>query len=275
MQKQVIRKQNAENSSQRQLPNSTAQSGSSLHTSCSEWNGRWVRRLRLRGLDPWVRTGIECCEEGASITQLKKSREKPGPLREAKDSCHGDPLTLQASRPQETTFLNAAGGMRCICELSNPEVDKPAWPPPKQAGAWEVQLDMTAVYDPRGRNSSWLATAKARVSAWGRGQHAATTNATPEVAAATERWMGIGYCPHLPGSPFSLALLSNTGPRANSPRTAQDPSQTAAISCRPRSQQANLPISQSPIPKSPNLPISKSAKCGFHNRPSPQPQLSK
>ena len=259
MQKQVIRKQNGENSSQRQLPNSTTQSRSSLHPSCSKWNGRWVRRLRLRGLDPWVRTRIECCEEGASITQLRKSREKPGPLGEAKDSCHRDPLTPQGNRLQETTFLNAAGGMRGICELPNPEVDEPAWPPPKQARAWEVQPDTTAVYDPRGSNSSWLATAKARASAWGRGQHAATTNPTPEVAAATERWMGVRYCPHLPGSLCSLALLSDAGPRANSPRRAQDPPQTAAISCRPRSQQA--------LPKSP--------KCGFHNRPSPQPQLSK
>lgn len=92
-------------------------------------------RLRLRGSDPRVRTGIECCEEGASITQPRESKEKPGPLREAKDSCCGDALTPQASRLQETTFLNATGGMRGICELCNPEVDKPAWLPPKQAGA--------------------------------------------------------------------------------------------------------------------------------------------
>ena len=100
-QKQVIRKQNGENLSLRQLPNSTTQSRISLHTSCSEWNGRWVRRLRLRGSDPRVRTGIECCEDTLKglVQQRGGSPGKSLGLPERS-------LTPHAFRSQELTFVN-------------------------------------------------------------------------------------------------------------------------------------------------------------------------
>ena len=49
------------------------------------------------------------------MTQLRESGEKPGPARDTKDHCCGDPLTPHTHRPQGSAFAGAIGGTRCGC----------------------------------------------------------------------------------------------------------------------------------------------------------------
>lgn len=59
-------------------------------TTAVSWG--WILRLRLEGLDPRQKIRVACHErdsDGASMTVLKGSREKPGPPREAKDLAAG------------------------------------------------------------------------------------------------------------------------------------------------------------------------------------------
>ena len=86
---------------------STSQPRTSLHACYSEGGLSGEAQpsgLGLQGDDwgwlPWRYS------EGASTTQLREFREKPGPPRNARDHCHGDPLTLHAHRPQEASFAN-------------------------------------------------------------------------------------------------------------------------------------------------------------------------
>ena len=81
------------------------------------------------GFGSWAQ-GEDCSwlrwrySEGASTTQLKESREKPGPPREARDHCCWYILMPHACKEQ-------------LC---------PQWWPTKPAGAPVVGLDSTAVY---------------------------------------------------------------------------------------------------------------------------------
>ena len=46
--------------------------------------------------------------EGATTTQMRESREKPGPPREIRVRHYGDPLTPYTCILQESTFVNAS-----------------------------------------------------------------------------------------------------------------------------------------------------------------------
>lgn len=147
--------------------------------------------------------------------------------------------------------MNAIGGMRSICEPRDPTQRWYDQLLPKLAWVPEVELEVNEVYDPKGGNTSWLATAKARVlqakfRAWGKEQNAAATVPIPEVASATKPGAGTGYCLHFPGS--YLALLRDTWPTANYPRRMHNLSQTIATLCRSRPQQA----------------LPKHLNCGYH-----------
>ena len=55
--------------------------------------------LRFQGLDPRERTEIDFCEytlRWLVTTELRESKEKSRPSREARDHCFGDILTLCA-----------------------------------------------------------------------------------------------------------------------------------------------------------------------------------
>ena len=69
-------------------------------------------RLGLQGLCFGETTGIDCHEgEGANLTQLRESREKPEPAREARDHCHRDHVPSHPHRSQDPAFASAIGGV--------------------------------------------------------------------------------------------------------------------------------------------------------------------
>lgn len=197
-------------------------------------NRDWVLRLGaskvgLQGEDwgwpPWR------FSEGANLTQLKESREKPKPAREARDHCHRDPVPSHTYRSQDPAFASAIGGMShgVDCNLRG-RLPKIPWVP-------EVGLPVIAVWDTKGANSGQLITAKARASSRDGGKNDSVVP-TPEVAAATKPLAGTGHSPHIPGSLCSLALLRKTQPGANFPGGAHKPVWTVATSHRPWLQQA-------------------------------------
>ena len=158
-QKQVIRRQNGENSSRRQWPNRATRSRSSLRSSGSTW--RLGAQARVQGVGPQGEHRDWMLWRGAYTHSCRCPRKSLG-LSERPEAAAAGPLTPRAGRPPETTFLNAAGGMRGISELRSPQAE--ACPATTEAGrAWEVPLDTTA------EGGSRLAAAKARASAWGRG----------------------------------------------------------------------------------------------------------
>ena len=71
----------------------------------------------------------------------------------ARDHCHGDPLTLYAHRSQEASFANVIDGMSSSYDLHNPR-GRNAWPLPKLAQMPEEELDTATVYYPKEKNTS-------------------------------------------------------------------------------------------------------------------------
>lgn len=68
-------------------------------------------RVRIYGEDwSWLHWRYSV---GASTTQLREFREKPGPVRDIRDSCWVDLLNLSTHRPQEPTFMSVSGDMSC------------------------------------------------------------------------------------------------------------------------------------------------------------------
>ena len=177
-------------------------------------SGGWMLRLRLWGSDARERTGADCHEDTLRglVWHNWGSPEKVWPAREARDHCHGDPLNLCAHRQQDTLWMPEDRGET---EVWVPVGRHVGWPPTRLAWVPEAGLAVTAVYNSRGGNASWLAMAKTCPSARGGWLDIAVV-LTPEVAAATKLWAGTGLCPQIPGSGCSLALLRNEWPRANS-----------------------------------------------------------
>ena len=101
-----------------------------------------------------------------------------------------EPLTPQAHRSQEPTSENAIGGVSKGCELRDPR-GRYAWPPPKYAKPArvpEVELDVTAVYNPRGRmQADWpLPKPQSQGECLRQGLNVITVVLTAEVIAATK-----------------------------------------------------------------------------------------
>ena len=120
----VFRRQSWENSPQTLVPNSTSQPISGFHTHLSEWGlgaQAQVSGVRPQGEDrvwlPWRYS------KGASTTQVRVSRKKPGSPRQARDHCRGDLQSPCTCRLQESTFMNAIDGMSGSCEPRDPRDD--------------------------------------------------------------------------------------------------------------------------------------------------------
>lgn len=136
----------------------------------------------------------------ASTTQLREFREKPGPVRDIRDSCWVDLLNLSTHRPQEPTFMSVSGDMSCGYSLQP-------------------------------------ATTKACMSARGgigtRLQSVTTDVGVKAARVAAKQGAGTGHCPYFPGSLCSLALLKDHLPRASSPERAHEMLHTVTIYHRP------------------------------------------
>ena len=146
--------------------------------------------------------------ERTNMTQLRGSRKKVKPAREARDHSHRDALTPCTHRWQNTTLMSATGGVRHGYSQS---------PTPKigalvistsargkegygcsQSSTIEVGIQVAPCKCQRqGRTQLWSVSSP-------RGGHAGIVMAT---TAATKLWTCAGHWPHLLGSLCSLALL--------------------------------------------------------------------
>ena len=93
-------------------------------------------------------------------------------------------------------------------------------------------------------------TAKAGDTTWSSGQNATDVVPTPEVAATTRLWIGLGYCPNLGRSLNSLVPPRDPRSETKSFGRAQDIPQTIATSSRSLLLQAHPGTSQLWLPYS-------------------------
>ena len=134
------------------------------------------------------------------------------------------------------------------CNLPNPR-GRYAWAKPAREP--KAELEVTAVYDPRGENTNPLASAKP-----GQGPEAGNKwfccspnprGSSCHQAKGRHRLLPTPSCdPSLLGSPKGHTT------QANSPGRAHDQSQTIATSCRPQSQQT-LPTHSNFVLHTPSL----------------------
>ena len=102
------------NSQQRSVPQKSYQSKTHVSTPAAV-TGAWVLSLRFQESDPRKRTEVDFCEctlRWLVTTELKESKEKSRPAREARDHCCGDLLTLCVCRCPDTIFTSARGDRR-------------------------------------------------------------------------------------------------------------------------------------------------------------------
>ena len=170
--------------------------------------------------------------------------------------------------------------------------------PSKTGRSAAARLNATAVYDPKGGNAAktsktsrstsgglrhkcslWsqrgkckpLATAKAKVSAWGSRQNIAAAVPTPEVAAATRLWVGTDYYLHLARSLSNLVLPRDPLPGAKTSRRVHHAPQTVTASGKSLRPQALPNTSKLCLPY-PSL-LSPSERVSL-NKPRPFPFVS-
>ena len=189
---------------------------------------------------------------GASTTQLRETREKPGPVREPRDLCCRDPLTPFTHNLQNTTFTRARSRVGCGSGL------RPQRQPSllatnhhKNPRESKRRGTVTSIWNPKDEQTGWLLPRHTQVLEVG--DKTLLQSLTSEVGmTGLKLWylpVGLYCCRHSPHVPV-VSAGPLTAPRPTE-QVSPDKPMLSPLSCLGREQmpERGLPTETGPKPK--------------------------